>query len=167
MLRTRPTRMDSRMSASPLIDRRHLDFALHELLDVTALTTYPRFAKHNRKTFDAVVKLAHTVALETFYPHARKSDLHEPVMVDGKVVLIPEIEAGVPAPSDAPVVLVEPVVDIGGHKLPVVSSKLVSGQVGVYEIKVTVPWTVPTGMSQTLQIRQGGYASSAQVRVID
>ncbi|MBI4891604.1 MAG: hypothetical protein HY821_13345 [Acidobacteria bacterium] len=79
----------------------------------------------------------------------------------------PEIPAGVPAPSDAPVVLTQPEVSIDGFKLPVAAAGLVPGQVGVYEIKVAVPWSVPKGMSQTLQIKQGSYSSSVSVRVID
>ena len=79
------------MPTSPLIDRRHLDFTLYELLGVEDLLRYPRFAEHNRETFDAAIELAHRVALEKFLPHNRKSDLNEPRMVDGKVVMIPEL----------------------------------------------------------------------------
>lgn len=79
----------------------------------------------------------------------------------------PEIPAGTPAPADAPVVLTEPTVNINGYALPLVDSKLVTGQVGVYEIRVLVPFKVPKGMNQTLQIQQGGYSSSVNVRVID
>ncbi len=79
----------------------------------------------------------------------------------------PEIPAGVPAPSEAPAVLTQPEVSINGFKLPVSSAALVSGQVGVYEIKVAVPWSVPKGMNQTLQVKQGSYSSSVSVRVID
>jgi alkylation response protein AidB-like acyl-CoA dehydrogenase len=79
------------MSASPLTDRRHLDFTLYELLGVERLTTYPRFAEHSRDTFDAAIELAHQIAVEKFLPHNRKGDLNEPRMVDGRVELIPEI----------------------------------------------------------------------------
>ena len=85
------------MSSSPLMDRRHLDFMLHEVLAIESVLAYPRFAAHSREACDAVIELAHKVALETFLPHARKSDLNEPVMVDGKVVLIPEIGEAVAA----------------------------------------------------------------------
>ena len=62
------------MSASPLIDRRHLDFTLHELLDVQRLAAYPRFAEHSRDTFDSAIELAHQIAVEKFLPHNRKGD---------------------------------------------------------------------------------------------
>ena len=78
----------------------------------------------------------------------------------------PEIPAGVPAPADTNV-LVEPVVDINGYQLPVISANLVPGEIGINEIHVKVPFRVPKGMNQKLQIRQGGYASTVDVRVID
>lgn len=89
------------MSASPLIDRRHLDFMLYEMFGIEGLRSYPRYAEHSRETFDAAIELAHKVALEKFLPHNRKSDLNEPRMVDGKVVLIPEIEEGLKAFNEA------------------------------------------------------------------
>lgn len=78
----------------------------------------------------------------------------------------PEIPAGTPSPADVQV-LTQPEVTINGFRLPVANAGLVPGQVGVYEIKVSVPWTVPKGMNQSLQIRQGGYSSTVPVRVID
>ncbi len=88
-------------NASPLVDRRHLDFLLYELLDVERLARYPRFADHGRETFDAAIDLAHQVAVAKFLSHNRKSDLNEPQMVDGKVVLIPEIGEALAAFNDA------------------------------------------------------------------
>ena len=82
------------MSASPLIDRRHLDFMLYEMFGIEALRSYPRYAEHSRETFDAAIELAHKVALEKFLPHNRKSDLNEPRMVDGRVVPITDTEVG-------------------------------------------------------------------------
>ena len=76
------------MNASPLTNRRNLDFMLYELLGVDRLCDYPRFADHSRDTFGAALDLAHQIALEKFLPHNRKSDLNEPHMVDGKVELI-------------------------------------------------------------------------------
>jgi uncharacterized protein (TIGR03437 family) len=79
----------------------------------------------------------------------------------------PEIPAGVPTPSEAPVVLTEPVVDINGYKLPIDYARLVPGQIGVYEIRVSVPFGVPKGMNESLRITQGGYSSTVEVRVIN
>jgi len=79
----------------------------------------------------------------------------------------PEIPAGVPTPPEAPTVLIDPSVDINGFRLPVHQASLVPGQIGVYQIRVSVPWTVPKGMFQNLRVRQGSYSSSVTVRVID
>jgi alkylation response protein AidB-like acyl-CoA dehydrogenase len=75
----------------PFVDRRHVDFLLHEVLGVDSLCRYPRFAEHQRDTFDAAITLAHQLAADKFLSHNRKADLNEPRMVDGKVELIPEI----------------------------------------------------------------------------
>lgn len=108
------------MSNSPLIDRRHLDFALYELLNVEQLCRYPRFTEHSRSTFDAAIGLAHQLAVEHFLPHNRKSDLNEPRMVDGKVELIPEIGAAVAAFNDAGFCAALADFDDGGMQLPFV-----------------------------------------------
>ncbi len=89
------------MSPSPVVDRRHLDFVLYDMLDAESVLRYPRFASHSRETFDAVIELAHRLAVDKFLSHNRKSDLNEPRMVDGKVELIPEIGEAVAAFNEA------------------------------------------------------------------
>ena len=108
------------MSTSPLIDRRHLDFTLYELLGVQRLLAYPRFAEHSRDTFDSAIELAHQIAVEKFLPHNRKGDLHEPHMVDGKVVLIPEIAEAMDAFNGAGFCAALCDYDQGGMQLPFV-----------------------------------------------
>jgi alkylation response protein AidB-like acyl-CoA dehydrogenase len=108
------------VSTSPLMDRRHLDFTLYELLGVDRLLAYPRFAEHSRSTFDAAIDLAHQIALEKFLPHNRKSDLNEPHMRDGKVVLIPEISEAMDAFNRAGFCAALADYDQGGMQLPFV-----------------------------------------------
>ena len=108
------------MNPSPLINRRNLDFMLYELLGADRLCDYPRFAEHSRDTFGAALDLAHQIALEKFLPHNRKSDLHEPHMVDGKVELIPEIGEAVQAYNDAGFAAALADYDAGGMQLPFV-----------------------------------------------
>ena len=108
------------MSASPLTDRRHLDFTLYELLGVERLTSYPRFAEHSRDTFDAAIDLAHQIAVEKFLPHNRKGDLNEPRMVDGKVELIPEIAEAMDAFNSAGFCAALADYEQGGMQLPFV-----------------------------------------------
>jgi butyryl-CoA dehydrogenase len=108
------------MSSSPLIDRRHLDFMLYELLEVERLARYPRFAEHGRETFDAAIELAHQLAVSKFLPHNRKSDLNEPRMVDGRVELIPEIGESLRAFNEAGFMAVLADFEDGGMQLPFV-----------------------------------------------
>lgn len=108
------------MSASPLTNRRNLDFMLYELLGVDRLCAYPRFTEHSRDTFGAALDLAHQIALEKFLPHNRKSDLNEPQMVDGKVELIPEIGEAVQAYNDAGFAAALADYEAGGMQLPFV-----------------------------------------------
>lgn len=108
------------MNPSPLTNRRNLDFMLYELLGADRLCDYPRFAEHSRDTFGAALDLAHQIALEKFLPHNRKSDLHEPHMVDGKVELIPEIGEAVQAYNDAGFAAALADYEAGGMQLPFV-----------------------------------------------
>lgn len=108
------------MADSPLFDRRHLDFVLYELLDIEDLRRYPRFADHSRDTFEAAIELAHRIAIEKFLPHNRKSDLEEPRMVDGRVVLIPEIADALAAYHQAGFAAVLADYQAGGMQLPFV-----------------------------------------------
>ncbi len=81
---------------------------------------------------------------------------------------LPAIDAGVPAPGDpAPVPLIEPEVTLGGVALPITFAGLAPGQVGVYQINVTVPGWVPLGMEQPLAIGAGGQSTVLSVRVVD
>ncbi len=80
----------------------------------------------------------------------------------------PAVQAGLPAPSDTLAgVLVPPKVDLGGMPLTVLFAGLTPGQVGVYQINVTVPKNAPTGLNVPLNISQGAAATSMNVRVVD
>jgi butyryl-CoA dehydrogenase len=79
--------------ANHLLNARDLDFILYEVLNAESLCERPRYAEHNRETFDAAMATARQVAEKYFANHNRKGDEHEPAF-DGKTVtLIPEIKA--------------------------------------------------------------------------
>jgi butyryl-CoA dehydrogenase len=84
-----------------LIDRRHLDFLLHEVEDVAALCRHPRFAEHSRETFDAVLDASQALALGRFADHNRASDVQEPRFVDGRVEIIPQVKQALDAYAEA------------------------------------------------------------------
>ena len=86
---------------SPIINRRDLDFVLHELLDVASLTRAARFAEHSRETFDAAIDAALAIAADEFAPHNRVSDENEPRFDGERVTLIPEVGRALKAHADA------------------------------------------------------------------
>ncbi|MGO3325808.1 acyl-CoA dehydrogenase [Gordonia sp. (in: high G+C Gram-positive bacteria)] len=101
------------------LDRRDIDFLLHEWLDVTSLTSRPRFADHSRETFDAVLDLSEDMARKLFAPHNKVSDATEPYIGDdGKVVLLPEIGRALTAYGEAGLMAGTFDEELGGMQLP-------------------------------------------------
>jgi uncharacterized protein (TIGR03437 family) len=73
-----------------------------------------------------------------------------------------------PAPSNPlAVALTAPTVTLGGVSLPVLYYGLAPGEVGVYQINVSVPGSVPAGLDEPLVITQGDSSTSVGVRVVD
>ncbi|TKJ16556.1 acyl-CoA dehydrogenase [Blastococcus sp. CCUG 61487] len=106
------------MRSSLILSRRDLQFLLHEWLDVAALTDRPRFSEHSRETFDAVLELAEQVATDHFAPHNRAADENEPRMVDGRVVLLPEVARALEAFAEAGLMAGSFDEEHGGMQLP-------------------------------------------------
>lgn len=106
------------MANAPLLDQRHLDFVLHELLQVEALRRYPRFAQHDRESFDAAIAAARELAIATFAPHNRAADIREPELIDGRVQILPEVKQALDAYAAAgfPAMMADG--DEGGMQLP-------------------------------------------------
>ena len=90
------------------------------------------------------------------------------IYLNGMGQTLPLIDAGVPAPSDPPAIpLVAPKVLLGSVELPIKSYGLAPGQIGVFQIEVTIPKNVPTGLNVPLQINQGAASTTVSVRVVD
>jgi uncharacterized protein (TIGR03437 family) len=80
----------------------------------------------------------------------------------------PIVDAGLPGPSDdLALAVVEPSVFLGNVGLPVTYAGLAPGQVGVYQINVKVPSTVPSGLQVVMTIVQGNGKTSLAVRVVE
>jgi alkylation response protein AidB-like acyl-CoA dehydrogenase len=77
--------------------RRELDFQLNELLDMAGLLALPRYAQHDAESLSATLDAALRLAQDRFAPHAAITDADEPRMVDGRVILRPEIKAATDA----------------------------------------------------------------------
>jgi len=110
---------------SLILSPRDLEFLLHEWLDVETLTKRERYAEHSRETFDAVLELAEQIATEHFAPHNRKADENEPHVVDGKVVLIPEVAAALKVFAEAGMTAGALPEELGGMQLPAVVNQAV------------------------------------------
>ena len=110
-----------------LINRRDLEFMLYELLDVTALCERPRFADHDRGTFDGAIETALQVALDHFAPHNAKADHEEPHFDGENVHIIPEVKQAVDAFAEAGLLAAEHDYEIGGMQLPASVTNAIMG----------------------------------------
>lgn len=111
---------------SALINRRDLDFLLYEVLDVAALCRRPRFAQHDRDTFESVIEAAHTLAEEKFLPFAAKLDANEPQFDGERVHIIPEVKEALQAYIDGGFLATAFDADHGGSQLPYVIAQAVA-----------------------------------------
>jgi butyryl-CoA dehydrogenase len=105
-------------ASSLILNRRDLQFLLHEWLDVESLVKRERYAEHSRETFDAVLELAEQIATEHFAPHNREADENEPRFVDGRVEMIPEVKRALQVFAEAGLLASEFDERFGGMQLP-------------------------------------------------
>jgi uncharacterized protein (TIGR03437 family) len=90
------------------------------------------------------------------------------IYLTGMGVTSPAVDAGLPAPGDPLAFAVTPPeISLGGQGLQVDFAGLAPGEVGVYQINVTVPRSVPTGLALPLTINQGGGTLTVNLRVVD
>jgi uncharacterized protein (TIGR03437 family) len=102
------------------------------------------------------------------HPIHRKSNTALVIYLTGLGQTSPAVPSGQPAPvTPLAVSMVQPTVTLGGTNLPVLYSGLAPGLVGVDQINVSVPFTVPDGMSVPLVIAQGGVSTTIPERVVD
>jgi butyryl-CoA dehydrogenase len=105
-------------SPSTILSARDLQFLLFEWLDVEQLADRPRFAEHDRETYDALLALCEQLATEHFAPHYRRSDTEEPVFDGEKVHLIPEIATALEAFAKADLLTLSLDEEVGGQQVP-------------------------------------------------
>jgi butyryl-CoA dehydrogenase len=79
-------------SDNPLIRDRFVDFLLHDVLDVTALTRCPHFAEHERETFDLYVAACRRLARTRLFPTYRAMDEQPPRLESGRVIVHAEVK---------------------------------------------------------------------------
>ena len=102
----------------PFIDRRTLDFLLYDWLDAPQLALHPRFASHNRETFDAILDLSSRLADEHFAPHYKASDRDEPKLDDETVRVLPAIKSALQGYAQAGLFAASFDEGLGGTQIP-------------------------------------------------
>ncbi|WP_193074362.1 acyl-CoA dehydrogenase [Pseudomonas sp. FME51] len=110
-----------------IINTDDLAFLLYELLDVERFTEFPRYADHNRDTFDAAIELALKVGAETFAPHNHLCDGDEPRFENGKVVIRPEVSEALAVLRDTGLMAASQDYERGGMQLPSVIAQTCIG----------------------------------------
>ena len=103
---------------APFLSKRDLHFQLYEVLNTAALPGRGRFAEHSRDIYDDVLALAYNVAEKYFANHTREADLNEPHVVNGKVQLVPGVQAAMNAFRDAGFFSAHHDEELGGLQLP-------------------------------------------------
>jgi uncharacterized protein (TIGR03437 family) len=102
------------------------------------------------------------------HPIHRSSNAALTIYLTGLGSTSPEVATGMPGPSNPlAFTIAQPTVTLGGVNLPVQFSGLAPGLVGVDQINVSVPFTVPEGMSVPLAITQGTVTTTVPERVVD
>lgn len=103
---------------STVLSARDLEFMLFEWLDVERLGERPRFAEHDRSSYEALLALCEEIATEHFATHYRRSDTEEPTFDGEKVTLIPEIEAALRVFAQADLLALTVDEEQGGLQVP-------------------------------------------------
>ncbi len=89
------------------------------------------------------------------------------LFLTGLAATLPAVESGAPGTTNPlAAAATQPRVTLGGANLPVRFAGLSPGEIGVYQIQVSVPFNVATGMGVPLVISQGGQTTSVNVRVV-
>ncbi|MGV1048831.1 MAG: acyl-CoA dehydrogenase [Solirubrobacterales bacterium] len=113
-------------SSSRLISRRNQRFLLYEWLDCVTLTERARYAGQSREIYDEILELAERLATDLFAPHNRASDVHEPRIEAGRVVLARGVEEALEAYREAGLMGISLDQEVGGMQLPLVLSSAVA-----------------------------------------
>ena len=112
------------MSPHPLIRDRFVDFLLHEVLDVSALTSLAYFADHSRETFDSYVRATRRLARERLWPTYRAMDEAPPRLEGGRVHVHPEVKRLWREQVALGVLNATRPADVGGQQLPMTVAAL-------------------------------------------
>ena len=118
--------MNASTLAARILSRRDLQFLLHEWLEIAELGSRPRYSGQSADLYDDVLELAERLATDRFAPHNRSSDVDEPRLEDGRVILEPAIGEALAAYSEASLMGMSIDEEFGGMQLPLVLTTAVN-----------------------------------------
>jgi uncharacterized protein (TIGR03437 family) len=122
----------------------------------------------DKTTVSTVFRNDDGLLVTSSHPIHRKGNEALVIYVTGLGVTSPAVASGMPSPTNPlSIALTAPTVTLGGVSLPVLFYGLAPGEVGVYQINVSVPGSVPNGFPVPLVISQGSSSTSLAVRVVD
>jgi uncharacterized protein (TIGR03437 family) len=135
------------------------------------LTNAPSFFRVpglDNRTIPTVIRNDDGQLVTDSHPVHRKGNEALVIYCTGLGATSPAVLSGMPSPFDPlAVALTAPTVTLGGVNLPVLYYGLAPGEVGVYQINVSIPIGVPDGLQVPLVIAQGASSTSLPVRVVD
>ncbi|MEO6323254.1 MAG: acyl-CoA dehydrogenase [Thermoanaerobaculia bacterium] len=103
---------------NPLVRDEDVDFLLHDVLDVLALTRLPYFAEHDRETFELILGGARRFAREVLYPAYRPMDEEPARFANGAVTVHARMKALYPELSAMGLQAATRPAEVGGQQLP-------------------------------------------------
>jgi len=74
------------------VSERNLKFLLYDVFDITALSRFPYYRQHDRKTFDMVLDETVKLARNLMWPCLEEMDRHPPELVDKQVKVHPAVK---------------------------------------------------------------------------
>ncbi|MCS6952320.1 MAG: hypothetical protein NZM33_05615 [Bryobacteraceae bacterium] len=134
-------------------------------LDFQILPAAPAIFRLGEDSTPAIVRARNNQLVTLTNPVHPKDVLT--IYATGLGAVTPPVSAGEAAPiQPLSSVVLPPSVTLGGAPLPVHFAGLAPGQVGLYQINVSVTDQIPEGMSVPLRIEQAGASTTVNVRVV-
>lgn len=112
---------------SAIVDRRDLSFLLFDCFAIDGLFATERYGGFDRATIEEIFDTAEGIATERYLPFAAALDANEPKLVDGRVILMPEVREALRAYADAGFFAAGMDAALGGLQLPYVVTMAING----------------------------------------
>ncbi len=104
--------------AEKFCSKRNINFLLYEVFDALSLTKHEYFGEHNRKGFDLIVDAAFKLSEKMLFPILKEMDQKQPELVDGKVLVHPDVRKILAAFGDGGWIAANIPYEFDGEQLP-------------------------------------------------